>query len=96
MWKEPDKSLGRVEPYKETKFRYAYTGNKVVDTITPSCSSCTKVKLKGDVLHVSFTTGAYPQHLRTNTDNLSFNYKITVLYKDGTNDVLTFNGVLIK
>jgi len=60
--------------------------------ITPSCNCASANRVNNDIV-VVYKTGDIPQHINS---PYKINKEITVHYKDGQSDVLTFRGTVTK
>ena len=95
-WIKETIELGKIKPNKEISFKYHYEGDKEIKEVIPGCKSCTTATLKEDIVYVTYKSTDFPQHLRNEKDEVEFEKTIDVVYEDGSIDVLSFEGTLVK
>lgn len=97
-WEQTTINLGEVKESSKNNLTFVATKNLDILGIKPSCGSCTFIRKFNPVtlkLEVVYVPGKIPPQLRSRT-GLNVRKTITVAYKDGTEEKLTFTATLIK
>ncbi len=94
-WKDYSINLGRVREGSKTKFTYTPTKTLEIDRVIPGCGGCTKAEYKDGLLHVVFSAGSIPKHLKEK-EFQDVVKSIIIKYMDSTEDSLTFQAKIVK
>lgn len=99
-WEKSTINLGFVE--ENTKINFKFVASKDLEIISykPGCGSCTFIKgFKDGELNVTFVPGKVPVHLISSVKAKGFlevRKTITVKYKDGKEEILSFLAKITK
>lgn len=96
-FKEQEVDLGVVKSGDNVIFSFETLEdiNSEIVSVTPGCGGCTDILgYDGRFMRVKFRSGIFPMHLQ---DNFYFVSKsIYVVYKDGSEEVLTYKAKILK
>ena len=96
-FKEQEVDLGVVKSGSNIVFTFETSEdiNNDIVSVTPGCGGCTDILgYDGRYMKVKFRSGIFPMHLQ---DNFYFVSKsIYVVYKDGSEEVLTYKAKILK
>lgn len=96
-WKEINKDIGVVKEGQTISITFESTKPLDIIKTQVGCSSCTKVlSYKDNILTVNYNTGSFPVHLYNHSVKPKIEGFVYVYLKDGTVDMLTFNGYLMR
>lgn len=97
-WESTHIDLGPIKERSSVNLYYVYTGSNKITEILPSCPGCTTAtynKLRGTV-EVTYNPGKLPRHLVGTFYHVTVQKTIKIKYEDGTEDILSFSGKIIK
>lgn len=93
MWENKNLNLGKVKEYSSINIHFELLESKNyenIESVRPCCGSCTTIKsIDSQGIKAVFDVGEIPAHLNNVWE---FNKCITIYYKDGNSEVLTFKG----
>lgn len=97
-WRQRQINLGDTNVGEKRKFSFMSTGElPEIETITASCGCTTPEYNKEEgVLIVNFKAGKIPKHLQGKQNYYNTSKYITVFYKNGLKDVLSFTSKIIQ
>ena len=97
-WQQTTINLGIVKESSKNNLTFVSTKKLEIDKVVPSCGTCTFVRKyneKTQKLEVVYVPGKIPPQLRK-SDSIPIRKTITVTYKDGEQEVLSFTATLQK
>lgn len=98
-WISKHLDIGEVKINKEVTIEFKFDGDaKPIKNLNSSCGcSIPYYDEVNKLVRVKFTPGAIPVHLKKFQDFYVISNKtVTIRYKDGSQDVLSFSGIAIK
>lgn len=95
-WVKSKIELGQMYENTKKDFSFDYIGNLKILKVTPGCSNCTKVSLKGNKLNVTYKANKIPIHIKMMQDFQLVTKTINVKYEDGNEKTLLFTAKIIK
>ena len=94
-WKQRIINLGEVKVNKKITVTFEADQDLLnVDNIQSSCG-CSSPRINKNKVFVNYTPGSIPRHLQ-NVGFYMFENKITITYKDRSQDILRFKAKVIK
>ena len=99
-WIDTTINLGTMQEKTKRVFAFnlkeGFDKSDVIET-KPSCASCTSiVSFEDNELVVVFASSTIPQHLSATTKSWDTKKYITVQYKNGETETLTFTAKILK
>jgi len=97
-WERTHIDLGAIKEKSSVNIDYNYIGSKVITEIIPSCPGCTiaSYNSKTKQIEAAYNPGKLPRHLAGTFYHVTIQKTILVKYEDGTKDILSFSGKIIK
>jgi hypothetical protein len=97
-WERTHIDLGGLKEKTTVNINYNYLGSKVITEVKPSCPKCSTASYndKTKQVEVVYSTGKLPRHLTGTFYHVTIEKRILVKYEDGTEDILSFSGKIIK
>ena len=96
-WENTEVDLGLLKEGAVVKFTFTSTRPLEISTVQAGCSSCTTIQgYENNKLLIKYEVSSIPKHLSILQDTLETKKDITVVYTDGTSDVLHFKGIIVK
>lgn len=97
-WVQNIINLGQVKESSKNNLTFVATKKLDILKATPSCGTCTFVRKFNEKtlkLEVVYVPGKIPPQLRK-SESIPIRKTITITYKDGTEEVLSFTAMLVK
>lgn len=91
-WESKVKKLGTVRPHSKQKVVFKTTKELDISTVTTGCG-CTVPTFTPNDVTVVYTPASIPVHLR-HLQEQNVTKRVTVHYKDGTNEVLSIKATI--
>lgn len=94
-WENTHVNLGIIKENSSYSIEYISTKPLDIIKVDLSCHFCTTVKsYKDNKLKIKYKSSSIPEHLKLVVDKIPVNKHLTVYYKDGNVEVLTFSGII--
>ncbi len=97
-WERTHIDLGAIKEKSSVNIDYNYLDSKVITEVKPSCPGCTTASYNDRTKQVeaAYNPGKLPKHLAGTFHHVTVQKTIKVIYEDGTEDILSFSGKIIK
>ena len=87
-------NLNKIKQGTSISTKIAYTGNKTISRIEPSCG-CMDAYYKDNFIHLNFRAGMIPHIAIVNQGYQQIYKYITVYYTDNTSEKIKVEGYII-